>query len=113
MADDEVRVRALTGHTETADPDVDAREEGETYYTTPGLARRRERVGLVVLDPGQEAPSSETEAQEDAAEAVEDDQASDSEPEVEESPEKDEDDTAESSPQLMDEADQETTEDEQ
>lgn len=71
---DQVRVRALTNHTETADPGVETRLAGEVYHTTLGLARRRERAGLVERAP-MSSPETEEAVQEDVQEAKEAEQA--------------------------------------
>lgn len=82
---DQVRVRALTNHTETADPEIDVRLAGEVYHTTLGLARRRVRADLVELAPNV-SPDDQSESEEDVQESGEADEESESQPEVAQDP---------------------------
>lgn len=63
MSEEMIRVRALKNHTETFDRDEGTWEAGDCYFCPPGIARRRERAGLV--EPAPLPPDPESEAPEE------------------------------------------------
>lgn len=91
-ADELVEVQAVKGHADERAA-TGWRHEGEVYLTDLGLARRRERAGLVEIQS--EAPEEEAEDEEDSEPTTETEQDEEEDSAGDEAPDEFEDEEQE------------------